>query len=350
MELELALKNIKNTDENAKSASEKRWLSVVKPLFSLGRLENAVSQIAAIKGKPFFSLDKKTLILMCADNGVVAEGISQCGQEVTAIVAKSFMEMTSAACVMAKRAGVEVLPIDCGMATDIDGLRRIKTAYGTANIAKGPAMMREDCVTIIEKSIDIVGGLKNSGSEIILTGEMGIGNTTTSAAVTAVLLNQKAENITGRGAGLDSESLKNKIRVVEQAININSPNPNDPIDVISKVGGFDIAAMTGLFIGGAVHKVPVVIDGIISSVSALAAVRLNEKVSQYILPSHLSNEPAGKLLLESLGLEPFITCGMFLGEGSGAVALMPLLDMALDVYTKVGTFDNWEHEAYKVLR
>ncbi len=350
MELEIALKNIKNTDENAKSASEKRWLSVVKPLFSLGRLENAVSQIAAIKGKPVFTLDKKTLVLMCADNGVVAEGISQCGQEVTATVAKSFMEMTSAACVMAKRAGVEVLPVDCGMITDIDELRSIKTSCGTANIAKGSAMTREDCITIIERSIDIVGELKNSGTEIILTGEMDIGNTTTSAAVTAVLLNQKAENITGRGAGLDSESLKNKIRVVEQAININSPNPNDPIDVISKVGGFDIAAMTGLFIGGAVHNVPVVIDGFISSVSALAAVRLNEKVSQYILPSHLSNEPAGKLLLESLGLEPFITCGMFLGEGSGAVALMPLIDMALDVYTKVGTFDNWKHEAYKVLR
>ncbi len=344
------LDKIKAPDKNAKSASEKRWLSVVKPLFSLGRLEKAVTQIAAIKGQPVFSLNKKTLVLMCADNGAVSEGISQCGQEVTATVAKSFMEMTSSVCVMAKRAGVDVLPVDAGMVTDVEGLRSIKTRYSTENIAEGPAMTRQDCLTVVDRSIDLVGELKEKGTDILLTGEMGIGNTTTSAAVTSVLLNKDAELITGRGAGLDSDSLRKKIGVVERAVRLNAPDPNDPIDIISKVGGFDIAAMTGLFLGGAIHGVPVVIDGLISSVAALLAVRLDKRVSDYILPSHLSNEPAGRLILDELGLEPFITCGMFLGEGSGAVALMPLLDMALDVYLKVGTFDKWEHEAYRVLR
>lgn len=348
MNLELALKKIKNIDKQAKSASEDRWLSVVKPLFSLGRLEKAVTKMAAVKGTPVYSLDKKTLVLMCADNGVVSEGISQCGQEVTATVAQSFLKMSSSACVMAKRAGVDVLPVDAGMAVDVDGMRSIKTAYGTKNIAEGPAMTREECLKIIDSSIDLAGELREKGTDIILTGEMGIGNTTTSAAVASVLLNKKAELITGRGAGLDLDGLRRKINVVEKAVHINSPNPNDPIDIISKVGGFDIAAMTGLFIGGAVFGVPVVIDGLISSVSALLAVRLDKRIKDYILPSHLSNEPAGRLLMDELGLEPFIDCGMFLGEGSGAVALMPLLDMALDVYLKVGTFDEWEHEAYKV--
>lgn len=341
---------IKSLDKSAMSASEKRWLSVVKPLFSLGRLESVITRISGITGKSNFKLDKRVLVIMCADNGVVSEVISQCGSEVTATVAKSFIEMKSTVCIMAERANVEVLPIDAGMASDIENLQKIKTAKGTENIASGPAMSADECIKIIKRSIALTGRLKNDGYDLILTGEMGIGNTTTASAVTAVLLGKKPDDVTGRGAGLDSVRLNHKIEVIKKAIEVNKPNKNDPIDIISKIGGFDIAAMTGLFIGGAVHGIPVVMDGFISSVSALLATRMDSRIKDFIIPSHLSNEPAGKLIMKELDIEPFLTCGMFLGEGSGAVAVVPILDMALDVYKKLGTFDNWEHEAYKILR
>ena len=350
MNLEEALKNIKQIDNNARSASESRWLSVVKPLFSLGSLEKAVTQIAGIKGEPFFALNNKTLVIMCADNGVVKEGISQCGSEITCTVAKSFINKKSSVCIMAERAGVKVLPVDIGMADDIENIKNIKFAYSTQNIADGPAMTRQQCIAAIENSIDIVGELKKNGCDIILTGEMGIGNTTTASAVTSIMLDKEPEDVTGKCAGLAAEGLLHKIEVIKKAIFVNRPDRNDPIDVISKVGGFDIAGMTGLFIGGAVYGIPIVIDGFISSVAALSAVRLDKRVKNFILPSHVSNEPAGKMLLDELGLKAFINCGMFLGEGSGAVALMPLLDMAVDVYSKLGTFDKWEHDSYKVLR
>lgn len=350
MELEEALKRIKKFDDAAYEASEKKWLTLVKPLFSLGRLEKAVSQMAGIKGKRDFDLEKKILVIMCADNGVVKEGISQCGSEVTATAARSFAFGESAACIMAKRAGVDVLPIDAGMVTDVSEIRSIKQSYGTENMAEGPAMARENCIKIIEKTIDIVGELAENNYDIILTGEMGIGNTTTASAVTSVLLDKDPSEVTGRGAGLTSEMLMHKIEVIKKAIDINKPDKNDPLDVLSKVGGYDIAGMAGLFIGGAVYGIPVVIDGFISSVSALLACSIDSRVKDYILPSHLSEEAAAKYILKELGLEPFISCGMFLGEGSGAVSLMPLLDMALDVYNKLNTFDKWEHEAYRVLR
>ncbi|GFI62572.1 nicotinate-nucleotide--dimethylbenzimidazole phosphoribosyltransferase [Clostridiales bacterium] len=349
MNLKYALENLKTIDVLEMGKAEKHWLSIVKPLFSLGRLETAITKMAGINGKADFSIKNKTLVIMCADNGVVEEGVAQCGQSVTATVAKSFMEGKSSVCIMAERTGVDILPVDAGMATDIGGMESIKNAYGTENISKGPAMSRNQCIEIMEKSIDLAGKLADSDCNIILTGEMGIGNTTTAAAVTAALLDKSASEVTGRGAGLSSGGLEKKIETVKKALEVNIPNKTDPIDIISKVGGFDIAAMTGLFIGGAVHGVPVVIDGLISSVAALAAVRINENIRDFILPSHLSSEPAGSMLLTELGLEPYITCGMFLGEGSGAVAVMPLFDMAMDIYKSLGTFDNWEHEAYKVL-
>ena len=251
---------------------------------------------------------------------------------------------------MAERANVDILPIDAGMASDVNDIPKIKVSYGTKNIATGAAMSREECVTIIKRSIELVGKLKKDGYDLLLTGEMGIGNTTTAAASAAVLLEAEAEKVTGKGAGLDHKRLIKKINVVKKSIAINAPDPNDPIDIISKVGGFDIAAMTGLFLGGAVHRIPIIMDGLISSVAALSAVKMNGYVKNFIIPSHLSNEPAGKMIMNKLGMEPFLTCGMFLGEGSGAVAVVPVLDMALDVYKKLGTFDKWEHEAYKILR
>lgn len=350
MELDECLAKIKAFDHDAEKRAEERWLTLVKPLFSLGRLEKVIIRMAGIKGREMFSLENRTLVIMCADNGVVDEGISQCGREVTATAAKSFVSGTSAACLMAKKAGVDVLAVDAGMAVEIEGTKNIKTARGTKNIAKGPAMTAGECRTVIERSIDLVGELAQNGCEMILTGEMGIGNTTTASAVTSVLLDMEPSRVTGRGAGLTSKALEHKIDIIGRAIELNRPDKNDAIDVLSKVGGFDIAGMAGLFIGGAVYGIPVVMDGFISSAAALAAVTMDERVRDFIIPSHLSDEPAAYWLMDKLGFEPFITCGMFLGEGSGAVAVVPLLDMALEVYRGLGTFDKWEHEAYRVLR
>ena len=344
------LENIKPLDEEAMSEAEKRWLSVVKPLFSLGRLEETITQIAGIKGKSDFTLDKKALVIMCADNGVVSEGISQCGSEVTATVAKSFLEKKSTVCIMAERANVDILPIDAGMASDVNDIPKIKVSYGTKNIATGAAMSREECVTIIKRSIELVGKLKKDGYDLLLTGEMGIGNTTTSSAVASVLLKQPVEEMTGRGAGLTSEGLVRKINAIKKAIALNEPDPEDAIDVLAKVGGLDIAGMAGVFLGGAVYGIPVVMDGFISCVSALIAMRICPAARDYILASHVSKEPAAHLILENMGKEAIIHADMCLGEGTGAVALFPILDLAAAVYHSMSTFDDIHVEQYEELK
>lgn len=211
-------------------------------------------------------------------------------------------------------------------------------------------MIKSQAWEAVKIGIRMVSKLKEQGYEILATGEMGIGNTTTSSAVAGVLLNRQVEELTGKGAGLDSEGLKKKIAVIKGAIQKHKPDPDDAVDVLAKVGGFDLAGLTGVFLGGALYRVPVVIDGFISSVAALCAARITEKAKDYMLPSHVSNEPGGQMILDALGFSPFLTCGMFLGEGSGAVALMPLLDMALRVYREMGTFEEIQVEKYQVLK
>lgn len=343
-------RKIEAADAASMERARKHWLSVGKPLFSLGKLEDAIIKIAGIKGTPDYHLDKKGLVIMCADNGVVEEGVTQTGQEVTAIVADNFTKGMASVCLMSEVAGVDLYPVDIGMAVDVPSLTRNdrKTAYGTRNFAKEPAMTKEEVRKAIGIGIHMVSELKEQGYEILATGEMGIGNTTTSSAVASVLLGERVENITGKGAGLDSQGLKNKIRVIKEAIEKHRPDPDDVIDVLAKVGGLDIAGLTGVFLGGAIYRVPVVIDGLISSVAALCAARISEYVRDYMFPSHVSNEPGGQIVLEALGFSPFLTCGMFLGEGSGAVALMPLLDMALKVYREMGTFEDISVEQYEV--
>lgn len=338
-------------DRISMDRAEKRWMSVGKPLFSLGTLEGAVIRMAGMKRKSQFTLDKKGLVILCADNGVVAEGVTQTGQEVTAIVADNFAQGKASVCHMCKEAGADVFPVDIGMSVDIPAVTRAgyKVAYGTKNFALEPAMTAGEVWQAIEVGIDIVECLKQQGYDILATGEMGIGNTTTSSAVASVLLHKEVELMTGRGAGLDSAGLQRKIEVIRRGIDLHQPNPEDAIDVLSKVGGLDIASMAGVFLGGAIYGVPIVIDGFISSVAALCAAKLAKAAKDYMLPSHVSKEPGGRILLEALGFSPFITCGMFLGEGSGAVALFPLLDMALRVYRHMGTFDEVRIDQYKVL-
>ena len=288
---------------------------------------------------------------MCADNGVVAEGVTQTGQEVTAIVAENFSRHETSACLMAEVAGVDIYPVDIGMITDVKNVTRKneKTAYGTKNFAKEPAMTREQLWQAIETGIRIAGEKKQEGYDILLTGEMGIGNTTTSSAVASVLLNRDPAVMTGKGAGLDDDGLKRKIHVIEDAIGRYNLRQADVLTVMASVGGYDIAGLCGLCIGGALYHIPVVLDGFISGVAALCAVRLVSAVADYLIPSHVSKEPAAHYVLDELGLSPLITCDMCLGEGSGAVAVIPLLEMGLKVYGDMGTFEDIKVEQYKVL-
>lgn len=352
-ELENILQQIKGLDENAMERSRAHWLSVAKPLFSLGKLETMVTQISGIKGTENYNLDKKALIIMCADNGVVAEGVTQSEQSVTAAVTGNFLTCGTSVCFMAKRAGCDIFPVDIGVSVDVDGVTQAdkKIAYGTKNMAVEPAMTRQQAIDAIKVGIEKVKEVKDKGYEIIATGEMGIGNTTTSSAITAALLGIPAEDITGRGAGLTSEGLQKKIDTIKKAIALHNPDPADPVDVLAKVGGLDIAGLTGVFIGGALYHVPIVIDGFISAVSAMLACRICPAVGDYMLASHVSKEPAGHIVLDELKLSPVITADMCLGEGTGAVALFPLLEMVLDVYNKMSTFDNWNgNETYQVLK
>ena len=342
------LKKIQPLDSKAQNESQIRWNRIAKPLYSLGKLETAVTQIAGITRTSHASIDKKALVILCADNGVVEEGVTQTGQEVTAIVAQNFMTGRTSAKLMADKTGTKVFPIDMGMVSDTSIINR-KIAYGTKNFTKGPAMTRAQALTAILTGIDFVGELKQEGYQIICTGEMGIGNTTTSSALTAIFLGVDVEEVTGKGAGLSDVGLRKKVSAIRKGIEVNQPNEKDPVDVLAKLGGFDIAGLAGVFLGGAIHHVPIVIDGFISSVAALTATKIHPVANQYALASHISKEPAGKMVLAALEKEAYLTCDMCLGEGTGAVALMPILDLAFCVYDEMSTFGDIHVEEYKPL-
>lgn len=347
-QLDELIKSIEPVSEEAVWAAQKRWNSIAKPLHSLGKLETAVMRIAGISQTADVRIEKKALIVMCADNGVVAEGVTQTGQEVTAIVAENFLTCNSSAAIMCEKAGIDLYPVDIGMARDTKVLDR-KIAYGTRNMAKEPAMTREEAVRGILTGIQIVKEKKEAGYEILATGEMGIGNTTTSSAVAAVLLDEPVESVTGRGAGLSGDGLRRKKEIIARAIALHKPDRTDALDVLSKVGGFDLAGLAGVFLGGAVYHVPVVIDGFISAAAALAAANMCGLAKEYMLASHISKEPGMRMILAALGLEAYLTCDLCLGEGTGAVAFMPVLAMAVEVYRRMSTFSDNQIEDYKEL-
>ncbi len=351
MNLKEAIATVKPLDKAAMEKAQQRWDSIAKPLYSLGFLEKAITQIAGITGNHKIDLSKRAVVVMCADNGVLEEGVAQTGMEVTAIMSECMVTGATSVCSMSRAAHAEVFPVDIGINKDTteSGLIQHKIAYGTKNIAKGPAMTREQAIDAIEFGIHMVEDLKEKGYRIIATGEMGIGNTTTSSALSSVFLNQPAAVVTGRGAGLTSERLEHKIKVIETAIQVNEPNPEDAIDVLAKVGGFDIAGLAGVFIGGAACHIPVLVDGFISATAALTAVRICPAVKEYLLGSHISKEPAGELLLEALECRPFLKAEMCLGEGTGAVAVLPIFDLANAVYSEMSTFEESDITSYKPL-
>ncbi len=336
-------------DPDAAAQAKARWDAIAKPLGSLGLFEEAVIDIAGLTGSASVRLLRRAVLVLCADNGVVCEGISQAGSEVTLLVAENLTKKQTSVCRMAHVAGADVIPVDMGMISRLDNVLLLDRhiADGTKNIAKRPAMTKRQALKAIKHGIELVESCKKEGYDIIATGEMGIGNTTTSSAVASVLLGKPVRDVTGRGSGLTDEALERKIRVIEQAIAVNKPDPDDALDVLRKLGGFDIAGLAGIFIGGAIYRVPIIIDGIISAVAALVAARLCPGATSAMLASHMSAEPSGRMLLDALGKKPIITAEMHLGEGTGAVAMLPLLDLALAVYHGSSSFAEIGMDAYE---
>ena len=330
-------------------ACEQHWNEVGKPLYSLGQFERIVSQLGGIQHSEDVHLSKRAVLVLCADNGVVAEGVTQTDSSITALNAKSIARGTACVNAFARQACADVFAVDVGINTDEDcpELIRRKVSHGTHNIAKGPAMIRQEAERSIQTGIELVGDLKSKVYQIICTGEMGIGNTTTSSAMAAIFLQKSSiEEVTGRGAGLSDEGFARKLSTIKRAIDINKPDIDDPLDVLSKIGGLDIAVMTGVFLGGIRYDMPIVIDGFISSVAALTASLIDPACRQFMLASHLGKEPACRLILQKLGKSACITANLALGEGTGAVALLPLIDLALAVYHQSSTFAALKMDAY----
>ena len=339
LELKTLLADITPPDETARAAAHAHWASLAKPLGGLGALETMLEDAAALTGSAELDVSRRAVLVLCSDNGVVAQGVSQTDQSVTRAVAENLAARRTSVCQMAKMANCEVVPVDMGIAGDpVPGVLNCRVAAGTADFTAGPAMNREQAVEAIAKGIELVRMQKKQGITLLATGEMGIGNTTTSSAVAAVLLSQPVEVMTGRGAGLSDEGLARKIHAIQKGIEVNHPDAFDPLDVLAKLGGFDIAGLCGVFLGGALEGVPVLMDGFISGVAALCAVRLCPAAEKAVFASHCSTEPAAKLVLEALDKKPLLTAGLHLGEGTGAVASIPLWDMALAVYNNCYSF------------
>lgn len=319
-------------DAAAAARAKAHWDGVAKPLNGLGKLETAVVRIAGLTGDEHVSLDRRTVLVLCADNGIVKEGVTQTDASVTATMARRISEHRSSICLMAKTARAEVIPVDLGMLSRVEGVRDLSVGNGTQNIAEGPAMREAQAIKAIENGILLAKERRAAGDSILVTGEMGIGNTSTSAAIASVLLGLPVETVTGRGAGLSDAGLRKKRDAIKRAIAVNKPDPNDAFDVLRKLGGFDIAGLVGLYIGAATERIPILIDGLISSVAALVASRLVPNCVTAMLASHCSKEPVAENILDELGLYAILYADMKLGEGTGAVCMLPLLDMALAVY------------------
>ena len=360
---------ITDVDEKLYREIKAGWDKVAKPLDSMGSFEELLSRIGAIQGRLLPEVGRSRVIVCCADNGIVEEGVSQSGQEVTAICAGNIAGGRSSVAIMAKQAGVDVLCVDVGINADekISGVRDEKIRKGTRNFRKEPAMTPEEVEQAINVGMKLVLESKEAGYAILGIGEMGIGNTTTSSAVTAALLGRSSVTMTGRGAGLDDAGLLRKQAIIREAlfqygyqtelgeaqelvekIGVELGEKREPalsgrelaLDVLEKMGGLDIACMAGICVGGAIYHVPIVLDGFISLAAALVACRIEPKVKAYLIPSHSGKEPAVKAIEKDLGLQPVIYARMALGEGTGAVMMLQLLKTANAVYEKSVSFEG----------
>ncbi len=340
-ELKRVIASVGGLDREAMDAAEKRQARLAKPPGALGRLEDLSVQLAGITGKVHNSMDKRVLLVFAADNGVVEEGVSCCPQLITLQQTINLTRAKTGAATLCKHFGVEIHVCDVGVYTDIKEPAVInrKIAYGTNNMVKGPAMTREQAVEALMTGVEMVETYAKDADAIGI-GEMGIGNTTTSSAILAFLTDSDVEDVTGKGGGVTDESFRRKKEVIKTAIEINKPDKGDIIDVISKIGGLDIAAMTGAFIAAAANRVPVVIDGFISVVAALCAVRMCPTVKDYLVPSHVSFEIGYRIAIEELGLSPMLLLNMRLGEGSGCPLAMEVLGAACAIINDMADFDH----------
>ena len=338
-ELDALVRAVAPLDRSAMTAAEEYQARLAKPPGSLGRLEEISIQLAGITGRVHNALNKKQLLVFAADNGVVAEGVSSAPQSVTKQQTINLMRGKTGAAVLAKHFGCGLTVCDVGMNADIyeSTVLNRKIAYGTQNICTGPAMTREQTLQAILTGAEIA---RTVDADVIGVGEMGIGNTTTSSAVLAVLLGADVEAVTGRGGGITEESFRKKKAVIRTAIEVNRPDRDDVVGVLSKVGGFDLAAMCGAFLGAAAARRPAVIDGLISAAAALCAVRLCPNVRGYLVPSHASFEIGYRLAMEAMDLRPLFDLGMRLGEGSGCPLAFQVLDAAFAVINDMATFDE----------
>lgn len=344
--------HIKPVDRKYADLAQTRWDTVAKPLRSFGILEEMWNRIAAVQRTDMPNIFNRAVVVMCADNGVVAEGVTQSDNSVTAVCAEEIAYGRSNINVLADVYRADVVAVDIGIARDMTcrGLLNRKVCKGTANIAVGPAMSADKAKQAIKTGMDIVGELADKGIKLIVTGEMGIGNTTPTAALSSVLLGLTPDVVTGRGAGLSTEGLERKIAVVKRAIKINSPFSDDGVELLSKLGSFEIAGMVGLFLGGACYGVVTVIDGVISAAAAVLASMISPASVDYMLAGHVSAEPAGRGLLEKLGLRAVIDGELRLGEGTGGILLLPLLDGAAAIYYNSHRFDSSGIERYVELK
>lgn len=333
---------IKPLNEQARQAALDVQNQLTKPPGSLGQLEALSGQLAAITGevKPMF--EKKAVIVMAGDHGVCEEGVSAFPAAVTPQMVLNFINGGAAVNVLARQAGAKVVCVDVGVNADLahEQLISRKVRYGTANMAKGPAMSKDEALAAIQAGIDTVAELVGQGCDLFATGEMGIGNTTASAALLCVFGGFTPEQAVGRGTGIDDEQWKHKCNVVRRALEVNQPAADDALDVLAKVGGLEIAGLVGVVLGAAMHGKPVVIDGFISSAAALVAVRLAPQVQGYLIGSHLSEENGHRSLLDVLQVKPALHLGMRLGEGTGAVLMFQLIDAACRIMREMATFEQ----------
>ncbi|MGN0976789.1 MAG: nicotinate-nucleotide--dimethylbenzimidazole phosphoribosyltransferase [Faecousia sp.] len=337
--LKALIQSVTVLDESAMEDARKRQAQLAKPPGSLGRLEDLSIQLAGITGRVHNKIEQKHLLVFAADNGVVAEGVASSPQSVTLMQTVNLTRAKTGASVLARHFGCGITVCDMGVNAEVPerAVLNRKIAYGTRNMVNGPAMTREQALTAILTGAELA---RSTDADVIGIGEMGIGNTTTSSAVLSVLLGADVEAVTGRGGGLTDEGFRKKKEVIRRAIAVNAPDPGDPVDVLAKVGGFDLAAMCGAFLGAAATHRPVVIDGFISAVAALCAAKLCPNAQGYFVPSHASYEIGYKLAMDAMDLQPMLLLGMRLGEGSGCPLAFEVLDAACAIINDMATFDQ----------
>lgn len=327
-------------NEGAMKKAKERQDSLTKPLESLGILEDLSIKVAGITGNPLPEITGKVIITMAGDHGVVEEGVSAYPQEVTPQMVANFVNGGAGINVLARHIGARVVVVDMGVAADIESPKVVnkKIGYGTKNMACSPVMSKEEAIKSIEAGIDVFEDEVGKGLDIVGVGDMGIGNTTPSSAITAAVTGEPVEKVTGRGTGVDDVLYTNKIETIKKALELNNPDPKDPVDVLSKVGGFEIGGMMGVYLAGAANRVPVVVDGFISGVAALLAYKLEPKVKDYLIASHCSVEVGHKVILDWIGIKPLLNLNLRLGEGTGAALGINLVEASCRILSEMATF------------